>query len=71
MQAGITRLRPILLTAIAIILGTLVMIFDPVFGGLAISLIYGTFASTILTLFVIPLVYYGYCRRASPEQPMR
>ena len=71
LQAGITRLRPILLTAIAIILGTLVMIFDPVFGGLAISLIYGTFASTILTLFVIPLVYYGYCRRASPEQPMR
>ena len=71
MQAGITRLRPILLTAIAIILGTLVMIFDPVFGGLAISLIYGTFASTILTLFVIPLVYYAYCRRVSPGKPMR
>jgi multidrug efflux pump subunit AcrB len=71
LQAGITRLRPILLTAIAIILGTMVMIFDPVFGGLAISLIYGTFASTLLTLFVIPLIYYGYCRRVSPEKPMR
>lgn len=71
LQAGVTRLRPILLTAIAIILGTMVMIFDPVFGGLAISLIYGTFASTILTLFVIPLIYYAYCRRVSPEQPMR
>jgi len=71
LQAGVTRLRPILLTAIAIILGTLVMIFDPVFGGLAVSLIYGTFASTILTLFVIPLVYYGYCRRISPEKPLR
>ena len=71
LQAGITRLRPILLTAIAIVLGTMVMIFDPVFGGLAISLIYGTIASTILTLFVIPLVYLGYCRRVSPEKPLR
>ena len=33
---------------------------DPVFGGLAVSLIFGTFASTVLTLFVIPLVYYLY-----------
>jgi multidrug efflux pump subunit AcrB len=70
-QAGITRLRPILLTAIAIILGTMVMIFDPVFGGLAISLIFGTFASTVLTLYVIPLVYLGYCRRMSPEKPLK
>jgi multidrug efflux pump subunit AcrB len=67
LQAGVTRLRPILLTALAIILGTLVMVFDPVFGGLAISLIYGTFASTALTLFVIPLVYYLYERRAGPR----
>lgn len=70
-QAGITRLRPILLTAIAIVLGTMVMIFDPVFGGLAVSLIFGTVASTILTLFVIPLVYLGYCRRISPDKPLR
>ena len=70
-QAGVTRLRPILLTAIAIVLGTMVMIFDPVFGGLAVSLIFGTVASTILTLFVIPLVYLGYCRRVSPEKPLR
>ncbi len=60
LQAGVVRLRPILLTAFAIILGTLIMAFDPVFGGLAISLIYGTFASTVLTLFVIPLVYFMY-----------
>ena len=70
-QAGVTRLRPILLTAIAIVLGTMVMIFDPVFGGLAVSLIFGTVASTILTLFVVPLVYLGYCRRISPEKPLR
>ncbi len=63
LAAGVTRLRPILLTAFAIILGTLVMIVDPVFGGLAVSLIFGTFASTVLTLFVIPLIYYLYARR--------
>ena len=39
------------------------MTFDPVFGGLAVSLIFGTFASTVLTLFVIPLVYFLYERR--------
>jgi len=65
-QAGATRMRPILLTAFAIILGTFIMIFDPVFGGLAVSLIFGTFASTVLTLFVIPLVYYLYERRRQP-----
>jgi multidrug efflux pump subunit AcrB len=63
LQAGVTRLRPIMLTAFAIILGTFIMVFDPVFGGLAVSLIFGTFASTVLTLFVIPLVYFLYERR--------
>jgi multidrug efflux pump subunit AcrB len=48
---------------LATILDTLIMAFDPVFGGLAISLIYGTFASTVLTLFVIPLVYFIYEHR--------
>jgi len=63
LEAGITRLRPIMLTAFAIILGTFIMAFDPVFGGLAVSLIYGTFASTALTLLVIPLVYFMYENR--------
>ncbi len=58
MEAGAVRLRPILLTALAIILGSAVMVSDPVFGGLAISLIFGALASTTLTLFVIPLIYY-------------
>lgn len=62
-EAGAVRLRPILLTALAIILGSAVMLTDPVFGGLAISLIFGAFASTVLTLFVIPLVYFGWQRR--------
>ena len=68
LQAGITRMRPILLTALAIILGTAAMVTDPVFGGLAISLISGTFASTVLTLFVIPLVYYVYEGRRERRQ---
>jgi multidrug efflux pump subunit AcrB len=63
LQAGVVRLRPIMLTASAIILGTLVMIVDPVFGGLAISLIFGTFASTVLTLFVIPIGYFAFAQR--------
>ena len=58
LEAGAVRLRPILLTALAIMLGSAAMITDPVFGGLAISLIFGAFASTALTLFVIPLMYF-------------
>ncbi len=64
-EAGAVRFRPILLTALAIILGSAIMITDPVFGGLAVSLIFGTFASTLLTLVVIPLMYYLWQRRVA------
>jgi len=57
-EAGKVRFRPILLTALAIMFGSMIMITDPVFGGLAVSLIFGTLSSTILTLLVIPLLYY-------------
>ncbi|MFA6699100.1 MAG: efflux RND transporter permease subunit [Thiomicrospira sp.] len=57
-EAGKVRFRPILLTALAIIFASMIMISDPVFGGLAIALIFGTISSTILTLLVIPLMYY-------------
>lgn len=67
MEAGAVRFRPILLTALAIILASAIMITDPVFGGLAISLIFGTFASTALTLVVIPLLYYLWQRRLQPQ----
>jgi multidrug efflux pump subunit AcrB len=63
LEAGAVRLRPILLTALAVILGSAAMVTDPVFGGLAISLMFGAFASTTLTLFVIPLVYYCWQER--------
>ncbi|MHB1222160.1 MAG: efflux RND transporter permease subunit, partial [Gammaproteobacteria bacterium] len=64
LESGIVRLLPILLTALAIILGSTVMISDPVFGGLAISLIFGAFASTTLTLYVIPLIYLSWWKRS-------
>lgn len=64
-EAGAIRLRPILLTTFAIVLGTAIMLTDPVFGGLAISLIFGTIISTILTVFVVPVLYYLYARRIS------
>ncbi|HXH65481.1 MAG TPA: efflux RND transporter permease subunit [Mariprofundaceae bacterium] len=58
MMAGAMRARPIILTALAIIAGTSIMIADPVFGGLGVSMAFGTIASTVLTMFVIPLLYY-------------
>ncbi len=67
-EAGAVRFRPILLTALAIILGSAIMITDPVFGGLAVSLIFGTFASTALTLVVIPLMYYLWQRRVASSE---
>jgi multidrug efflux pump subunit AcrB len=70
-ESGAVRLRPILLTALAIILGSAIMLTDPVFGGLAISLIFGAFASTVLTLFVIPAAYFGYFERTATAEPRR
>ncbi len=64
LEAGAVRARPILLTALAIVSASFIMVSDPVFGGLAISLIFGTLASTVLTLFVIPLLYMSWQKRA-------
>ena len=57
MESRVVRLRPILLTAAAAMLGAVPIIIDPIFSGLAWSLIFGLFASTLFTLFVIPVVY--------------
>ncbi len=57
-EAGKVRFRPILLTALAIMFGSMIMVTDPVFGGLAVALIFGTLSSTVLTLLVIPSLYY-------------
>jgi len=58
LEAGIVRTRPILLTAAAVVVGAFVIIFDPIFNGLAIALIFGTIASTLITLVVVPVLYY-------------
>jgi len=57
-EAGAIRTRPIVLTAAAAILGSAVIVTDPVWSGLALALIFGMLASTVLTLIVIPLFYY-------------
>jgi multidrug efflux pump subunit AcrB len=57
-EAGAVRTTPILLTAGTVVIGAFVILFDPIFQGLAISLMGGTIVSTFLTLLVVPLVYY-------------
>ena len=57
-QSAITRAQPIVLTGLAAMLGAFFILDDPIFNGLAISLIFGIAVSTVLTLVVIPLLYY-------------
>ncbi len=59
-EAGAVRFLPIALTAGTVVTGSFVMVFDPIFEGLAISLMMGSLLSTILTVVVIPLSYYLY-----------
>lgn len=61
-EAGAVRTTPILLTAGAVALGAIIILFDPIFQGLAISLMGGTITSTFLTLLVVPLLYYKMMR---------
>ena len=57
-DAGATRFRPMLLTAAAVIVGSFVILFDPIFQGLAISLMAGEIASTLLSRLAVPVLYY-------------
>lgn len=61
-RAGAVRAKPIILTGLAAMLGAFFIVDDPIFSGLAISLIFGLFVSTLLTLVVIPLLYYAAMR---------
>ena len=67
-DAGATRFRPMLLTAMAVMVGASVILFDPIFQGLAISLMAGEVASTALSRMVVPILYYlnkrGWVERA-------
>jgi multidrug efflux pump subunit AcrB len=62
-DAAATRAKPIVLTAVAAMLGALFILDDPIFNGLAISLLFGILVSTLLTLVVIPVLYFAVNRR--------
>jgi multidrug efflux pump subunit AcrB len=57
-EAGAVRFRPMLLTAIAVVAGAFVILFDPIFQGLAISLMAGEVAATVFSRMVVPVMYY-------------
>jgi multidrug efflux pump subunit AcrB len=63
LQSGAIRMRPILLTAATTALGAWPITLDPIFSGLAWTLIFGLFASTLFTLLVIPVTYYALYRK--------
>jgi len=58
LEAGAVRFRPIALTAAAVVVGGLVMVLDPIFQGLAVSLMSGAVVATLLTMVVVPLLYW-------------
>ena len=62
-SAASVRARPIALTAVAAMTGAFFILDDPIFNGLAVSLIFGILVSTALTLVVIPILYYSYRNR--------
>ena len=78
-EAGVVRFRPMLLTAAAVVAGSFVILFDPIFQGLAISLMMGEIAATLLSRMAVPVVYFLIARRGraaelnlealSPETP--
>ncbi len=67
-QAAQVRAKPIVLTALAAMLGAFFILDDQIFNGLAIALIFGLFVSTLLTLVVIPVLYYSLLRRKARKQ---
>ena len=67
-RAASIRARPIALTALAAMTGAFFILDDPIFNGLAISLIFGILVSTVLTLLLIPVLYYGYITRTRPAR---
>jgi multidrug efflux pump subunit AcrB len=68
-QSAAIRAKPIALTGLAAMLGALFILDDPIFQGLAISLIFGVFVSTLLTLVVIPVLYYAAMRKRMAAAP--
>ena len=70
-EAGAVRTMPILLTAGTVVIGAIVILFDPIFQGLAISLMGGAIASTALTLITVPLIYFMANRKLRTDEIIR
>ena len=70
-QAAAVRAQPIALTAVAAMTGAFFILDDPIFNGLAVSLIFGIGVSTLLTLLVIPVLYFAVYRRRHEAAPAR
>ena len=69
LEAGAIRFKPILLTALAAMIGAAVILSDPIFRGLAISLLFGLASSTLLTVLVIPAIYIALRDNGRPDDP--
>ncbi|MBY3755795.1 efflux RND transporter permease subunit, partial [Azospirillum formosense] len=69
LEAGAIRFKPILLTAVAAMIGAAFILTDPIFQGLAISLLFGLFSSTLLTVLVIPAIYIVLRGEETPAAP--
>jgi len=63
------RFRPMMLTAAAVVVGAIVILFDPIFQGLAISLMAGEIASLFLSRLTVPVLYYLSERNRHPSAP--
>ncbi len=61
-SGGVLRFRPMLLTAAAVVVGSFVMLFDPIFQGLAVSLMFGEVAATLISRFAVPVLYFWFIR---------
>jgi multidrug efflux pump subunit AcrB len=66
-DAGAVRFRPMMLTAAAVVVGSVVILFDPIFQGLAIALMAGEIASLSLSRVTVPIVYYIFHARSAGE----
>jgi multidrug efflux pump subunit AcrB len=70
LEAGAVRFRPIALTAAAVVVGGMVMVLDPIFQGLAVALMSGAIVATLLTMVVVPILYWELRRRETAAQPL-
>jgi multidrug efflux pump subunit AcrB len=70
-DAGAVRFRPVLLTALAVVVGASPILLDPIFQGLAISLMAGGITSTLLSFLAVPLLYYVTQKRRIRRQEAR